>query len=111
MAISLSDYINHFHALKATLLLHHGLVLEHWAQRLLVMLLKMFGYLLITKLRPILLMEVNFNGANKQIYGIWILSNAQKYNLMPDEIHSKHKRMADDGTLTKVKAYDIIEQM
>jgi hypothetical protein len=30
-----SDYISHFHALNATLLLHHGLVLERWAQGLL----------------------------------------------------------------------------
>jgi hypothetical protein len=47
---SLSDYINHFHALKVTLLLHHGLVLDHWAQGLSVMLQKMFGCSLITKL-------------------------------------------------------------
>ncbi len=31
---SLLDYINHFHTLKATLLLHHGLVLDRWAQGL-----------------------------------------------------------------------------
>ena len=31
-------YISHFHALNATLLLHNGLVLECWAQGLLVML-------------------------------------------------------------------------
>ena len=29
-----SDYISHFHALKATLLLHHGLVLKCWTQGL-----------------------------------------------------------------------------
>ncbi len=37
-----SDYISHFHALKATLIYHHGLVLERWAQGLLVMLQKLF---------------------------------------------------------------------
>ncbi len=37
---SLSDYINHFRALKATLLLHHRLVLGRWAQGLSVMLHK-----------------------------------------------------------------------
>ncbi len=51
---SLSDYIDHFHALKATLLLHHGLVLDRWAQGLSVILQKMFGCSLITKLRSIL---------------------------------------------------------
>jgi hypothetical protein len=36
----LSEYIHHFHALKAMLLLHHGLVLDCWAQGLSVMLQK-----------------------------------------------------------------------
>jgi hypothetical protein len=111
MAGSLSEYIDHFHALKATLLLHHGLVLDRWAQGLLVMLQKMFGCSLITKLRSILLMEADFNGTNKQVYEIWMLANARKHNLMPEEIYSKQNRMADDGTLTKVITFDIIWQM
>jgi hypothetical protein len=102
MAGALSDYINNFHALKATLLLHHGLVLECWARGLLVMLQKKFGCSLITKLSSILLMEADFNGANKHIYGIRMLSNARKHKLMPEEIYSKCNRMANDGTLTKV---------
>jgi len=110
MAGSISEYIDHFHALKATLLLHHGLVLERWAQGLSVMLQKMFGCSLITKLRSILLMEADFNSANKQIYGIRMLGNARRFNLMPEEVYSKRNRMADDGTLTKVIAYDIIRQ-
>ena len=110
MAGSMSEYIDHFHALKATLLLHHGLVLERWAQGLSVMLQKLFGCSLITKLRSILLMEADFNGVNKQIYGIRMLGNARKYNLMPEEVYSERNRMADDGTLTKVITYDIVRQ-
>ncbi len=75
---SLSDYIDHFHALKATLLLHHGLVLNCWAQGLLVMLQKMFGCSLITKLCSILLMEADFNGTNRQIYGARMLANVRR---------------------------------
>jgi hypothetical protein len=56
-------------------------------------------------------MEADFNGANKQIYGIRMLLNAQKHNLMPEETYSKCNRMADDRTLTKVLTYDIIWQM
>jgi hypothetical protein len=55
-------------------------------------------------------MEADFNGTNKQIYGIWMLANACKYNLMSEEIYSKHNRMADNRTLTKVIAYDFIWQ-
>jgi hypothetical protein len=76
VAGALSDNIDHFHSLKATLLLHHGLVMECWAQGLSVMLQKMFGCSLITKLCPILIMEADFNRANKQIYGVQMLSNA-----------------------------------
>jgi uncharacterized protein (UPF0332 family) len=106
-----SDYISHFHTLKATLLLHHGLVLERWAQGLLVMLQKLFGCSLITKLRAILLMEVDFNGAKKTVYGIRMLKQARSNNLMPKEVFSERNKMVDDGTLTKVIAYDIICQM
>ena len=35
---SIFEYIEHVHALKATLLLHHGLILDRWAQGLSVML-------------------------------------------------------------------------
>ena len=107
---SISEYIDHSHALKATLFLHHGRVLDRWAQGLLVMLQKMFGCSLITKLRLILLMEADFNGSNKQVYGIRMLANARKYNLMPEGIHSEQNRMANDVTLTKAIAYDVIWQ-
>jgi uncharacterized protein (UPF0332 family) len=104
------DYVSHFHALKATLLLHHGQVLKRWVQGLLVMLQKLFGCSLITKLRAILLIEADFNGANKTVYGIRMLKQAQGNNLMPKEVFSKHNKMANNGTLTKVLTYDIIRQ-
>jgi hypothetical protein len=49
--------------------LRQGIVLERWAQGLSVMLEKMFGCALITKLWSILLMEADFNATNKIIYG------------------------------------------
>jgi hypothetical protein len=52
-------------------------------------------------------MVADFNSANKQIYGIQMLSNAQRHNLMLEEIYSKQNKMADDGTLTKVLTYNI----
>jgi hypothetical protein len=105
-----SACISHFHALKATLIMHHGIVLERWAQGLSVMLQKLYGCSLITKLRSILLMEADFNGANKLVFGSWMLETARRNGLMPEEIFSKQNKMADDGTLTltKVLTYDII---
>jgi hypothetical protein len=109
MRACILDCISHFHALKVTLLLHHSLVLERWAQGLSVMLQKMFGCLLIIKLRAILLMEVDFSSANKTIYGIRMLERVRSHNLMPEEIFIKRNKIADDGTLTKVLTYDIIQ--
>ncbi len=103
-------YISHFHALKATLIVHHGIVLKCWAQGLLVMLQKLYGCSLITKLRSILLMEAVFNGANKLVFGSWMLEKARRNGLMPEEIFSKRNKMADDGTLTKALTHDIIRQ-
>ena len=50
------------------------------------MLEKIFGRKLVSKLRAILLMEADFNSANKLVYGVNMLDNARKYKLMPDEI-------------------------
>ena len=105
-----SKYISRFHALKATLIFHHGLVLDRWAQGLSVMLQKLFGCSLITKLQAILLMEADLNCSTKTVFGIQMLDKARKQNLMPEEVFFERNKMADDGTLTKVLTYDIIHQ-
>jgi hypothetical protein len=105
-----SDYISHFHALKATLIYHHELVLERWTQGLSVMLQKQFGCSLITKLHAILLMEADSNCTTKTVFSIRMLEQARCNNLMPEEVFSKCNKMANDGTLTKVLTYNIIHQ-
>ena len=105
-----SDQIAQFHALKATLVINRGMVLDRWARGLSVMLEKIFGCALITKLRSILLMEADFNSTNKIIYGQRMLQTVRRYRLMPEEIYSEKNRLADDGTLVKVLFYDIVRQ-
>jgi hypothetical protein len=105
-----SNYIAHFHALKATLIINRGIVLEQWARGLLVMLEKIFGCALITKLRSILLMEADFNSTNKIIYGQRMLQAVRRYKLMPEEIYSKKNHLANNGTLVKVLFYNIVRQ-
>ena len=85
--------------------------LLRWENGLSVMLEKTFGERLVSELRAILLMEADFNAANKIIYGERMLGNVRKYNLMPDEIFSERNGMADDGALTKVLFYDIARQL
>jgi hypothetical protein len=84
--------------------------MERWARGLSVMLEKLFGCALITKLRSILLMEADFNATNKIVYGDRMLHNVRKYKMMPEEIYSEKNRLADDGTLVKVLFYDIVRQ-
>jgi hypothetical protein len=84
-----SAYISYLQALQATLVVKRGIVLEQWSRGLSVMLEKIFGCSLITKLWSILLMEVDFNFTNKVIYGICMLANVRKYKLMPEEVYSK----------------------
>ncbi len=72
-----SDYIKYLQALIATLTTRWEIVLNHWSQGLSAKLEKIFECSLITKLRSILLIEADFNAANKTIYGIQMLANAR----------------------------------
>ena len=106
-----SEYVSHLQALLATLTIRQGIVLDRWLQGLSVMLEKIYGCSLITKLRSILLMEADFNATNKTIYGVRMLHNVRKYHLMPEEVFSERNRLADDGTLSKVLFFDIARQL
>jgi hypothetical protein len=106
-----SQYVSYLQALQATLVVQQGIVLERWSNRLLVMLEKIFGCSLITKLRSILLMEADFNATNKAVYSVRMLLNVRKYKVMPEEVYSERNHLADDGTLSKVLSYAIVQQL
>jgi hypothetical protein len=54
-------------------------------------------------------MEVDFNCTNK-LYGVWMLDNARHHALMPDEIFSEKKRIADNSSLAKTLFYNLVCQ-
>ena len=89
------------------MVLEHAIQLERWSRGMSVLLEKILGVTLVTKLQAILLMEADFNATNKILYGLRMMGQARSYNLMPDEIYSKKNRMADDGTLTKTLFFDL----
>ena len=64
-----SDRISGFLAKKITLIARTGCPLERWSYGLTVMLEKIVGLALVSKLRVILLMEADFNMHNKLIFG------------------------------------------
>ena len=105
-----SEIISHYHAVKASAIMMKVLSLERWSRGLSVMIKKVAGCTMISKLRSILLMEADFNFANKCIYGVRMLDTVRKHGWMPEEIFSEKNRMADDGTLTKMLFYDISRQ-
>jgi hypothetical protein len=78
-----SNIFAHYHAVRVTVILAHAIQLKCWSRGLPVMLKKMLGMTLVTKLRAILMMEADFNASNKIIYGVRMMEQACKYNLMP----------------------------
>jgi hypothetical protein len=105
------EHITYLHALVATLVTRRGIIQDRCSKGLSVMLEKIFGCSLITKLCSILLMEADFNATNKVICGIRMLHNMRKYRLMLEEVYSKRNRLADDGSLSKILFYDIVRQL
>jgi hypothetical protein len=105
------NFISQFHALCVSLALKKGIALERWANGLLVMLERMFGVRLVSKLQAILLMEPDFNAMNKEVYGVRMLEEARKYKLVAEEIFSEKHRTADDRGLAKTLFYDIVCQL
>ncbi len=75
-----SRTISQFQALKATLLMKRGIVLDRWGRGLSVMIKKMFGCNLVSKLRSILLMEADFSFSNKEILGRRMGSCQRKFS-------------------------------
>jgi hypothetical protein len=107
---SKSNIISHYHTKQVLVTLAHAIQLEQWSCGLSVILEKMVRVMLVTKLCTVLLMEGDFNVANKMVYSVRMLNNARDHNLMPEEILSKKNRMADDGMLRKTLFYNITRQ-
>ena len=105
-----SDIITTYHAARLSVVIAHAIQLDRWSQGLTVMLEKMLGVTLVTKLRAILLIETDFNATNKIIYDNRMLEKVREHALMPDDIFSKQNRMADDGTLSKTLFCDLARQ-
>lgn len=110
IASAASPLLSHAYATQCSIVLRRGIQLDRWSRGLSVMLENLQGCTLISKLRSILLMEADFNTANKLIYGVRMMHNVRAHNLMPDEIFSERNRTADDGTLSKVLFYDLLRQ-
>ena len=79
---SLSDFL----ARKITLIARCGCPPERWGHGLQVLLEKIAGVALVSKLRAILLMEADFNANNKELIGSRMMANIRSHGLMMEEI-------------------------
>ena len=105
-----SDYLSETHALKLSLITRTGSAPERWARGLNVMLEKVAGIALVTKLRAILLMEADFNYHNKLIFGQRMMNLARQHGMVPEEIYSEKGKTAEDAILQQVLTYDLARQ-
>ena len=109
--IAASDFISKMHALKLTLISKIGLAHVRWVRGPSVMLEKITGVALVTKLRAILLMEADFNYHSRLIFGSRMMDLAQKHDMIPEAIFSKKGKMTEYAILQQVLVYDIAQQL
>ena len=84
-----SELLSEVHAKTIELATKTGATPERWSKELSVMLEKIAGVALVTKLRAILLMEADFNFHNRLISGDRMMKLARNNGLVPEEIYSK----------------------
>jgi hypothetical protein len=84
------------HAVFVDIVVNSGYSPKRWQKGLTVMLEKKQGVILVSKLRAILLMEADFNFANKTIFGCRMMHFAKEKNEIADECAGSCQQ--DDAT-------------
>ncbi len=72
---------------------------ERWGHGFQVLLEKIAGVALVTKLRAILLMEGNFNYMNRWIFGKEAINKLYKMGYVPGNQYSQNESTAEDARL------------
>jgi hypothetical protein len=84
---------------------------ERWGHGLQVLLEKIAGVALVTKLRAILLMEGDFNYMNKWIFGHGAINKLYDLGYVPGDQYSQKKSTAEDARLDNRLTMDLSRQM
>ena len=74
-----------------------GVAPDRWRSSVTVLLEKVFGVRLITKLRSICLLEADFNWLNKLIFAHRLEIHCRQHNLTPQEQFAKSKSLIGEG--------------
>jgi hypothetical protein len=105
------DYLAETHALLIELAYSTGFSLPRWQVGLSAMLEKEKGVIRVDKLRAILLMEADFNFANKTIHGHRMMAHAEATGQIPEECFgSRNGHDAQELGTTRRHAIDLSRQ-
>ncbi len=100
-----------FFARMITMIARCGCPPERWGHSLQVLLEKIAGIALVTKLRAILLMEGDFNYMNKWILGHGAINKLYNLGYVPGDQYSQKESMAEDARLDNRLTMDLSRQM
>jgi hypothetical protein len=102
------DYISELHSSLTERAFAWGCSLPRWQHNFQVMLEKKPGVRHVEKLRAILLMEADFNCANKLYFGSRMMRNAARHSAIPPELYgSVRGRRADIMSLFRRALLDL----
>ena len=100
------------HALSVEIACSRGYSCSRWQAGLSAMLEKKAGVIQVDKLRAILLMEADFNFANKLIFGSRMMKEAMAQNEIPDELFGSIKNWeAIEAAVCRHSAADLSHMM
>ena len=96
-----SDLLSEAHTRHLALITKTGAAPKRWSKGLSVMLEKIAGVAVVTKLGAILLMEADFNYHNRLIFEDRMMKLARENELVPEEIYSKKGKTPEDAIWNK----------
>jgi hypothetical protein len=106
-----SETLTDFFARKITMIARCSCPPEHWGHGLQVLLKKIVGVALVTKLRAILLMEGNFNYKNRWVFGKEAMNKLYEMGYVPGDQYSQKESTAKDARLDNRLTMDLSRQM
>ena len=111
VAAAHSDFLSEVHSQHIALITKTGVAPKKWSKGLSVMLKKIEGGAVVTKLRAIILMEADFNCHNRTIFKDRMMKLARDNRLVREEIYNKKGNTPEDAMLHQVLTYDITQQL
>lgn len=106
-----SDMLSKVLAQHITIITRSGIPPERWSVALQVMLEKVVGTILVSKLRSIQLYEADFNFFNKFVFGRLSQQRLEETGFLPREHYSQKQSTAEDATFDKTLTTDISRLM